>query len=227
MKEPSFYCSYYQFVTNPVTYHSLFENAFTWRIDSSHVYLTNPESAELLALLYPASRFIVILRDPVERAHALYRHMRRYNHPDGQPYEQVDDFLEALLIEDERFHSNAFWTNCRQYPWNFFYRRSGHFHEQVERYFEHFPRESFLFLTLSDLASDPLRTLSRVAEFLEICFGPFSELSDFRFNMDTNRSGMEKQARDYLQVHLGPVWGQVETLIGHRLNRGIGNVVPD
>src|SRR5205823_7828937 len=99
-KEPSFWCRSFQVVKNPMEYFSLFSvrNGATaiYRGESSHVYFSNPETAEVIAALFPDAKFIVILRDPMQRAYSLYRHMRRGNH------ESIPTFHEALVKEDER-----------------------------------------------------------------------------------------------------------------------------
>jgi len=151
-KEPSFFCSYFQVVSNPIDYFRLFDSSCRWRGDSSHLYLSNPETAPILHALFPEARFIVILRDPRARAHSLYRHMRRYKHEDGEPLELLESFEEALLAEEHRYTDAGFPRSCRQYFWNFMYCRSGLYDLQLERYFKLYGRDKFSDLDLGRVA---------------------------------------------------------------------------
>jgi hypothetical protein len=212
VKEPSFFCSYFQDVSNPIGYFSLFDDRRKWRVDSSHVYLTNPESPQILSRLFPQARFILILRDPVKRTHALYRHMRRYLHGDGQPYEPIPDFQSAVQVEDARYHSPQFWRECRQYPWNFFYWRSSLYGEQIERYLQLFPRDQFLVLSMAQLARDPHDLCRKIAGFLELDAAPLLDGEDWHFNADSDVQDPPPEALSFLQSRLGGVQAQVEDL---------------
>jgi hypothetical protein len=99
-------------------------------------------------LLFSDAKFIDILRNPADRAHSLYHHIRR----DG--YEKKATFEGALAAEEERVRSRAFKRNCPQYYYNFLYFRSGLYGEQIERYLSFFARHQFHFLTLNQLRSD-------------------------------------------------------------------------
>ncbi len=124
IKEPSFFCSYFQVIQNPIVYFHLFDPPRKYRLDASHVYFSNPETPQVLFDLFPDARFILSLRHPKARAHSLYQHMRRARHADGRPLELVETFQDALALEAERFHSDSFFSTCRHYFWNFMYMRS-------------------------------------------------------------------------------------------------------
>lgn len=218
VKEPSFFCSYFQDISNPVIYYSLFDDTRKWRVDSSHVYLTNPESPEVLSRLFPHARFILILRDPIKRAYSLYRWMRRHNHADGKPYEPIESFVEALHVENERYHSSTFWKQCRQYPWNFFYCRSSLYDEQIGRYLKMFSREQFLILSLADFCTNPRNTCDHIGSYLGIDPDPFLETERWHFNADVTAQEPPAEAMDFLKPRLAEVQSRTEQLLGLSLN---------
>jgi hypothetical protein len=164
IKEPTFFCQGFQVVKNPIRYFDLFASVKRERIigESSHAYMTNPSTARVLKTLFPDARFVVILRNPADRAYSLYNHMRRYGH------EKIGSFEKALEIEETRFHSKEFQRRCPQYIYNFLYFRSGLYGEQIERYFELFDRQQFHFLTLDLLKSQPMAALQEILTFLEL-----------------------------------------------------------
>ena len=165
-KEPSFFCSHFQVVRNPIDYFRLFESDRRYRVDASHVYFSNPETAPLLRRLFPDAKFLIILRCPKARAHALYQHMRRALHEDGHPLELAESFREALSLEATRFGSAAFASSCRHYFWNFLYMRSSFYDEQLARYFDLYPRDRFLILSLAEFLRHAEHAVQSIAAFL-------------------------------------------------------------
>lgn len=168
VKEPSFFCSHFQVVSNPVTYFGLFDSDRKYRVDASHVYFSNPETAPLLASLFPDARFLLILREPKARALSLYQHMHRAIHADGRPMELMASFHDALAVEAERFASPAFHAGCRHYFWNFMYMRSSLYDGQLARYLNLYPRERFLVMTLAELQAVPEQIIASIAAFLQV-----------------------------------------------------------
>ena len=170
------FCSYFQSVKDPITYFRLFDSPARYRVDSSHVYFSHPETAPILRALFPDARFIVTLRNPKNRAYSLYRWMRRHRHEDGEPFEGISDIVSALMAEDERYNSESFFKNCRQYFWNFMYCRSSLYDEQSTRFFSHFSHDRFHILTFAELASNPVAAMDNIASFLDIDPGPLPQI---------------------------------------------------
>ena len=160
-KEPTFFCSPFQVVSSPVDYFKLFDGVRDerWIGEASHGYLSDPETARLLHAFFPEARFILILRNPADRAFSLYHHMRRTG------MERCGSFEKALEKETlshppaEMRHEN---------PRNFEYFKSGLYGEQVERYLAYFRREQFLFLTYDAWLNSPNAALLQICEFLQI-----------------------------------------------------------
>ncbi|WP_298352701.1 sulfotransferase [Rhodoblastus sp.] len=218
VKEPSFFCSYFQVVKNPIDYFNLFDSPARYRVDASHVYLSNPETPPVIRALFPKARFIVILRDPKNRAYSLFRHMRRFTCEDGLPYEDIPDFVTALEKEDERFLSESFLENCRQYFWNYMYCRSSKYDEQIERYLSLFNRSQFHFLSLAELSRDPLSAIKDIAKFLDIRYAPFRSIKSWKFNADEAADPRPAAAEKILNAALDGVTQRTDRLVGRKLD---------
>ncbi len=164
VKEPTFFSDCFQVVADPITYLQLFQKAThqRWIGEASHAYLSHPGAADCLKACFPESRFIVILRNPADRALSLYRHMALHGD------ECSPTFEAALAAEECRVADPAFYRGNPQYYYNFLYVRSGLYCEQIERYFARFTRERFLFLTFDELSLDPRGTVRRMYEFLDV-----------------------------------------------------------
>lgn len=163
-KEPTYFCETFQVIKNPIDYYKLFEQAKdkTIRGEASHVYLSNPGTAPVLGTLFPQAKFVSILRNPAERAHSLFSWMHK------RGFEDIDKFEAALAAEDERYQSDAFKSECRQYFYNYMYFRSGLYGQQFDRYFDLFPREQFHIIELDAFKAKPRRHLKRIFKFLDV-----------------------------------------------------------
>ena len=162
IKEPSFYCKPFQVIKNPLDYYSLFspvknETAIG---EASHIYMTNPPTAEVLKTLYPDAKFIITLRNPVNRAYSLYHWMVRHKH------EQAKTFEEAIELE---YYRNSCAGVCPQYYYNFMYVGSSKYSPQLIRYLRLFPNyNQFYFTTLTDITNITLTVVRNIFKFLSV-----------------------------------------------------------
>ena len=164
VKEPTFFCEDFQQVKNPIQYFELFDGATDEKIigEASHGYLTDPKVPRVLKSLFPDAKFVIILRNPAERAFSLYQHMRR------QRFESISTFEKALKEEEARVKSEDFKNNNPQYFHNYLYFQSGFYGQQIQRYFELFDSKNFHITTLDKLKSDFENTMHRIYTFLNI-----------------------------------------------------------
>jgi hypothetical protein len=171
-KEPTFFSDPFQVTRTPIKYAKLFTGAdeFSAVGEASHAYLSHPDAAQTLRAFFPNARFIVMFRNPADRALAMYSYMLENG------YELHRTFERALAAEDHRFTSERFAQHCPHYFWNFMYFRSGLFGEQVDRYLELFQREQFHFTTLYDLQRDPAGVLGAIEAFLGVSPQPVDQL---------------------------------------------------
>lgn len=132
--------------------------------EASPTYISHQWAPERIAQVLPDVKLIVAFRNPVDRAYSQFQMSCREG-------EESESFGGAVALEEERLRDekarsltdkryNSWPLGC----WSYLLRSS--YAEQVERWFELFPRERFLFLKTDDLDSEPQRTLDRVYEFL-------------------------------------------------------------
>lgn len=96
----------------------------------------------------PEARFIYVLRDPVKRAASAHRHNMRMSAPPDGP--------QSLL---QAFEDNPMLVIASRYA------------DQIERYFEVFPPERFLFLDFRRLTKETATVLDEVCDFLGLARG--------------------------------------------------------
>ncbi|MEU7818409.1 sulfotransferase [Pseudonocardia sp. NPDC049154] len=122
--------------------------------ESTVFYLYDRDAQRRIRDLLPAARLIAVLRDPVERAHSNWAHLR------GAGLEPEADFLRALELEGDRI--TAGWAHF----WH--YAAQGRYGGQLEHLLSLFPREQVLLLRYRELRDDPAGTADRVCRFLGV-----------------------------------------------------------
>ncbi len=105
-------------------------------------------------------RFITILRDPVERAYSWYWNMVREGN-------ETLDFKQAIAEEPKRLqeHNDSL---RRRGSMIYGYLRGGMYAEQLQYFFDLFPRQNFLVLLQDDLKANYKQTFGNIFSFLNV-----------------------------------------------------------
>ena len=130
--------------------------------ESTPFYLYSEAAQQRIRALIPAARLIVVLRDPVERAHSNWTHLW------SAGLDPISDFVAACAAEDRRVAAGwaAFWH----------YTRLGMYGRQLEHLYSVFPREQVLVFRYRAMVAEPARTLDQVCAFLGARPGLLTEL---------------------------------------------------
>lgn len=102
------------------------------RGESIPFYLYNRDAQRRIRARIPDAKLIVVLRDPVERAHSNWTHLW------SAGLEPIGDVVQACAEEDRRIAAG--WAEF----WH--YTSLGRYGEQLEHLFGLFPREQVLLL---------------------------------------------------------------------------------
>ncbi|HEY0937401.1 MAG TPA: sulfotransferase [Trebonia sp.] len=145
-------------------YEALFDAAppGTLRGEATPLYLYDAGAMGRVRGLVPQARIIVVIRDPVERAHSNWTHLWSAGlEPEG-------DFLRACAEEPARIAAGwaSFWH----------YTGLSRYGEQLQRAFALFPREQVLVLRYRSLIDDPAAALDRICAFLGVEEGVIAEI---------------------------------------------------
>jgi hypothetical protein len=134
--------------------------------EASPSYLFHPLAPGRVAQLLPNARLIALLRSPVDRAFSHYQHEVALGR-EPLSFEEAIDREDARMqgevehmLRDPEYFSEAWW--------NYTYLARGRYAEQLERWFESFPRGRLLVLLTDELAADPAGTHRRVLDFLGV-----------------------------------------------------------
>jgi len=156
--------TYREHVWRRSEYEALFDPApaGTLRGESTPFYLYNRDAQRRIRALIPGARLIVILRDPVERAHSNWTHLW------SAGLDPVGDFVAACADEERRIAAG--WADFWRYT------ALGRYGEQLEHLYTAFPREQVLVFRYRALIESPAQVLDRICAFLDVPQGLMSEV---------------------------------------------------
>ena len=179
VKEPKFFLSdgrpptvggpgdvqtYQEHVWRQGDYEALFDPAppGALRGEATPFYLYDLAAHDRMKALVPNAKLVILLRDPVDRAHSNWTHLWVAG------LEEEADFLAACRAEEKR--KAAHWADF----WH--YISLGRYGRQLEHLYRRFPREQVLLLRYRDLKDSPARTLDRVCSFLGVRTGVLTSI---------------------------------------------------
>ena len=177
--------------------------------EATPAYLYHPHVPERVAHTLPGGRFVVLLRDPVERAHSAWRLMVQLGHerlPFGDALEAEEARVganEQQLFNDRRYHSPELM--------HFAYLRRGIYAEQLERWFKWFPQGSFLIVRSEDLFERPAAGYQEVLRFLQL---PVFQFNGYRPVHGVEGPPLEGRTREALKAFFKPHNERLYDLIG-------------
>jgi hypothetical protein len=156
--------TYREHVWRRADYEGLFAAApaGTLRGESTPFYLYRADAHPRIRALIPSARLIVVLRDPVERAHSNWTHLW------SAGLDPIDDFVRACADEERRIAAG--WADF----WH--YQRLGLYGRQLELLYSAFPREQVMVFRYRALLTDPAVLLDQVCGFLGVRQGVLTEV---------------------------------------------------
>ncbi len=157
------------------------------------IYLYWPPALERIARYNPAMRFVVLLRDPVERAWSHWR-MEFARGAETQPF--------AWCIREGRARVAAAPGGRHRV---FSYVERGFYAEQLERLMGLFPAIQLLCLRAKDLKARPGEALDRIRAFLDLAPGqaPRPHLAHVGPQVDVDPGLMAQDARYLRDLYAG------------------------
>lgn len=166
VKEPHFFCTDLQYINihNLHDYLLLFKGASKEHKavgEASTCYLFSKTAVPNIEKELPGSRYIVMIRNPVDMAYSLHEQQL------FSGYEHIKDFAQAWRLSEERAQGRKVTKWCRD-PKLLDYKSVCKLGEQLERLFRIVPRDRVLVLVLDDIKENPRREYLKVLDFLGV-----------------------------------------------------------
>jgi hypothetical protein len=136
-------------------YLRLFKNASGYIAvgEATPIYLWDPDAPKLIHQTIPHARIIMILRDPIERAHSQYLMKMKYS---GMKSSFYDELIQDYKSQEKLFGKSQLYVEF------------GMYYEQVKRYFDIFGREQVKVIIFEEFVQHPVQTVNEVLAFLGV-----------------------------------------------------------
>lgn len=132
--------------------------------EASPYYLFHPLAPQRIKKDLPQAKFVVMLRNPVDRAFSKY-HLEIKIGNEPLSFDQAVD-AELQRLPDESIPPEQ-WTRQQDlHHRHHSYLARGRYAEQLERWFEYFPREQFLIIPSEDYFADAKPVFDDLMPFL-------------------------------------------------------------
>jgi hypothetical protein len=157
----------------------------------------------------PNLRFVVLLRDPVDRAYSQFQ-MQVRRRGESRSFEEVLA-LEAMEWPHEHERIRRDPDHVGTIPLHHSYVARGLYAEQLERWFALFERDRFLVLTSVELLRDTQDTMNRIAAFLGV---PERDAESYERLSAGKYEPMAADTREHLARLFEPHNRELEELLG-------------
>ena len=172
--------------------------------EATPYYLFHPDAARRMAEVVPGARLIVLLRNPVERAHSHYQMITRKG-------TELRTFEEAVEAEMGVLRGGMGGVSRREHHVGsehqlYSYLSRGVYVDQLKRWAEVFVREQMLVLKSEDFFERPTETLEIVLGFLGLqgWASADKEVVVGKRNEGGYESGIDPGTRQRLETFFGP-----------------------
>jgi hypothetical protein len=181
--------------------------------DATANYFEAPEAPNRIKSIFPDTKCIILLRNPIDRAFSHYKMAVKYG------YETLS-FSEALQMEDARLqHEKDHLTSNKH---NFVYQRlgyrtKGYYADQLKKWKLAFPsNEQLLVVKSENLFVDPSNTCRNILDFLGMDGTINFQLKNI--NESTLNSELSPHLRQELAEYYAPLNEELYDLIGENFN---------
>jgi hypothetical protein len=173
--------------------------------EASPSYLFHPEVPQRARAAVSHAKFIVLLRNPVDRAYSHYQLVVRRGI-------ETLSFEDAIDKEPERLNSS---DDPASLTWRYYsYIKRGLYVDQLKRWMGVFPREQFLIIKSEDFYNNPERVLHQTLAYLGL--RPWSPVRFKAYHL-AEYSDIDPVTRKHLGEYFAPYNQQLYAFLGRDL----------
>lgn len=165
-KEPDFFCKdfnksctknldgYLELFSKAKDNHKFLGEASVW-------YLFSKIAAKEIYRFNPDAKIIIMLRNPVDLIYSLHSQFL------WTLDEEIENFEEAWFCQEKRCKGELIPKKCSE-PQFLQYKAVGEFNNQVERYFDFFPKDQIKIILFEDFKNSTDKIYKDVLEFISV-----------------------------------------------------------
>jgi hypothetical protein len=178
--------------------------------EGSTGYLFSRVAVPEILKFNPNSKFIVMLRNPVDLVQALHSEMY------FEGVENVRDFESAWNLEHERRQGRSIPSPCWE-PRKLFYSEWGKLGDQIERLFANVSRDRVKVVLFDDFVADTKGVYEEVLSFLRVPFDGKSDFQTINYNRVLRYPRLQRSLAFILNY-----FRRIRVISGLRLRWGLG-----
>jgi len=222
-KEPSYFDRYFERglhwykVSFPFKLHKFIKiNFFKKNFltgEASVRYLDHPFAPQRIKEITPDAKFIILLRNPVDRAHSHYTMIQRRNSEPSSFEKAIEDEEQRItepfnkMLNDSNYYSDIYFRHA--------YLHRGLYVDKIKRWMEVFPKEQFLIIQSEEFFKNPSKTYNDVLEFLGL---PSHDLKTYEPIRKQKKSILKKQTQQKLQNYFKPHNEKLYNFLGKKFD---------
>jgi len=155
--------------------------------ETTPIYIYFPSITKKIFHLFPNIKFVILLRNPVDRTISSYFHQHKINCGYKLIQDNIDNILEKMPSLLDKLHTflwlepsmmKKYRSPSRQDVFSYQLMNSLYIY-YLKEWLNVFPREQFLFVKSEDLFSNPSVTMKKVFSFLNIPDYPLAEYPNY------------------------------------------------
>ena len=184
-------------------------------IDATERYLDHPHAANRIKEVTPNAKFIILLRNPIDRA---YSHYAMIKNRSNSGFEEKLSFEEAINEESKRIDKEYDLMKNDQEYYSDMYFRFGYLHrglyfEKLKKWTSVFDKKNFLIIQSEEFFKNTSEKYKQVLDFLEL---PKWEPKKFVHYKKRNikQPNMNPQTREMLIEYFRPHNKKLYELLG-------------
>jgi hypothetical protein len=183
--------------------------------EATPYYIFHPVAPQRIAKMLPDAKFILLLRNPVDRAYSHYHHEVR------KGTEKLS-FLEALAKEPERLagekekmiaDTNYYSFNYQRYS----YLARGIYADQLAEWLKYFPLKQLLVIKSEDMYADANAIVQQILTFLNVPPTTDFQLPTGKYYNVGKYEKMDSAVRTQLEAYFQPHNERLYKLLGRNL----------
>lgn len=178
-------------------------------------YMVHPHALNRIKMDLPNAKFIVLLRNPIERAFSHFT----MNQKNDYEYRTFED---ALNHEEERVKGRyeKMQKNENYYSWDYdlyAYLEHGKYVDKLKRWMKIFPKEQFFIIQSEMFSKDPSKIYNQTLEFLGL---PKYNLKNYKRYKQRNYKGknMDPKLREKLSEYFKPHNDELYEFLGRKFD---------
>ena len=197
-------------------YKRFLERIFNHRvitIEGSPYYMFHPAAVERIHSKIPNAKLIMILRDPIKRAHSQYNRNVRIGREKLSWEEAIDQEQKRLEGEEEKLCKDPSYYSFNHQRYSYLSR--GIYINQIKRVHKIFPKDQVLIIIADDFFKNPQAVFDKIFKFLNL---PAFKIKEVKRVPGFKYKEMEPNTKNKLIEYFKPYNKELSQYLGVDIN---------